>query len=106
MRKIESLAMSVNIAGGILAIIFLNPPIYLLICCIITFVCYGIDKYEAIHRSHRFSERFLVTLAIAGGAVPALTAMLLFHHKTNKALFILPVAGLAILQLLLIGIFI
>lgn len=106
MRKIESLAMAVNIAGGILAVIFVNPPVYLLTCCAITFLCYGADKYEATRYSSRFSERFLMTLAIIGGAVPALAAMFLFHHKTNKALFILPVAGLAILQLLLIGIFI
>ena len=105
MRKIESLAIAVNIAGGILAVIFVNPPVYLLICGAVTFLCYGADKYKAVRNSYRFSERFLMALAIIGGAVPALAAMFLFHHKINKALFILPVAGLAMLQLFLIGFF-
>lgn len=106
MRRIESLAMSVNIAGGILAVIFVNPPVYLLTCCTITFLCYGADKYGAIHNSSRFSERFLITLAIIGGAIPALVTMILFHHKINKPLFLLFITGLSILQLILIGVFV
>lgn len=106
MKKIEFLLLFSNAVAGGLSAVFFNPHIYLLICCIITFLCYGIDKYDAVRNYYRFSEKFLIAMAIVGGAIPALTAMILFHHKTDKISFLLSVAGLAVLQFILIGVFI
>lgn len=60
---------------------------YLLGINIITFVVYGIDKYNAIKKKYRVSEYNLFIFAFFGGAIGALVGMRVFHHKTRKLLF-------------------
>ena len=60
---------------------------YLIGINILTFVIYGIDKYNAIHKKYRVSEYNLFVFSFFGGAIGALVGMRVFHHKTKKILF-------------------
>ncbi len=57
------------------------------IISLITFVLYAIDKHNARHRRRRISEKVLLGLAIFGGGVGGLLAMLILHHKTRHFYF-------------------
>lgn len=64
--------------------------IYLLltvVCSVIAFVLFGIDKRRAIRQQPRVSEKTLHLLSILGGWPGAHLAQRLFHHKTLKARF-------------------
>ena len=53
----------------------------------ITFMIYGIDKHNAIHKKYRVSEYSLFSLSFFGGSIGAILGMRCFHHKTRKLLF-------------------
>ena len=57
--------------------------IYVGLLSLITFFAYGLDKLKAMGKKRRISERSLLLLAWLGGSFGAMTAMVLFHHKTN-----------------------
>lgn len=61
--------------------------IFIIIMNIISFMAYSIDKRKAARRKHRLDESLLLGLGILGGALGALAAMKLFHHKTRKNYF-------------------
>ena len=54
---------------------------------LLTFVIYGLDKHAAKAQTWRTPERRLLLFGFAGGAVGALLAMQVFHHKTRKLRF-------------------
>ncbi|MCR4688913.1 MAG: DUF1294 domain-containing protein [Saccharofermentans sp.] len=54
---------------------------------VLAFVIYGLDKSFARKDKRRVSERTLILVAVVGGAIGALAAMLIFHHKTRKPKF-------------------
>ena len=56
----------------------------------------GVDKFAAISGNRRLSERLLWSLALAGGFWGVILGGILFHHKTHKPSFWVPV-GLAIM---------
>ncbi len=58
-----------------------------LIWNLITFSIMGIDKYKAKLGKWRISERFLITMAFAMGALGAVAGSQVFRHKTRKPLF-------------------
>ena len=60
---------------------------YLIIINIIAFLIYGIDKYNAVHKTYRISEYSLFILAIFGGSLGSILGMRVFHHKTRKLVF-------------------
>lgn len=60
---------------------------YLIIINILSFIIYGIDKFKAIVNKWRFSEKFLLLLALIGGGIGSLLGMLIFRHKTHKVYF-------------------
>ena len=60
---------------------------YLIGINIFSFLIYGIDKYNAVHKRYRVSEYGLFILAVFGGALGSILGMLLFHHKTRKLIF-------------------
>ena len=60
---------------------------YLVSLNIIAFIVYGIDKYNAVHKTYRVSEYSLYCLAIFGGPLGSILGMRVFHHKTRKLLF-------------------
>lgn len=67
---------------------------------IVSFTVYGIDKYRAVRRKFRISERTLLLLAAVGGSVGAYVAMRIFRHKTLKKRFSAGVPLMLILHLL------
>jgi len=63
-----------------------------LICWVIAtsltaFVAFGFDKLSAIAHWLRVPEWVLIGLALAGGTIGAVLAMLVFRHKTAKRSF-------------------
>jgi uncharacterized membrane protein YsdA (DUF1294 family) len=52
----------------------------------------GFDKLMAVSGNYRLSERFLWLLALAGGFWGVILDGILFHHKTHKPSFWIPVA--------------
>lgn len=54
---------------------------------IIVFVLYGIDKYKAIKRQWRISEKTLILSAFLMGAPGAIFGMHIFRHKLHKRRF-------------------
>ena len=60
---------------------------YLILINIITWIIYGLDKWKARRGKWRVPEKTLLLLALAGGSIGALAAMVMFHHKTHKARF-------------------
>lgn len=54
---------------------------------VVTFLVYGVDKYNAEHHQWRISESYLLFFSIFGGAAGALAAMTVFRHKTRKNYF-------------------
>ena len=61
------------------------------------FAAMGIDKLLAVGRRSRVSERTLWLTALLGGVLGIFVGGLVFHHKTSKAEFWLPVAVAAVL---------
>ena len=82
----------------LLQTIFLS---YLVLANLVAFAMYGIDKRRAIKNKWRIPEKRLLLAALLGGAFGALWGMILFHHKTKKALFFLTVPVLFVLQVVL-----
>ena len=62
--------------------------IYILIGInVLTFLVYGIDKWQAKQGNWRISEGTLLTLAVVGGSIGALLGMKVWHHKTMHKKF-------------------
>ena len=59
-----------------------------LLLSLVVFVCYGIDKRNAITGRWRISEKTLHLWAVIGGWPGALVAQKMFRHKTQKRAFI------------------
>lgn len=68
---------------------------------LITFTLMGYDKFTAIKHISRIPERFLFTMCAIGGAIGCILSMLIFHHKTEKNSFYLPVIGIFLIQMLI-----
>lgn len=75
---------------------------YLLIINIIALLSYGVDKAKAKYHRWRISEKTLILLAIIGGSIGAILGMLIFHHKTTKALFKYGIPLIIVIQILII----
>ncbi|MFV0425203.1 MAG: DUF1294 domain-containing protein [Bacilli bacterium] len=59
----------------------------LIVYNILVFIIYGIDKYKAVKKRYRISERFLITLSCLMGCIGAISAMIFFRHKTKSSYF-------------------
>lgn len=81
---------------------FSLADLWLIVINVVTFVIYGYDKTVAGRAWTRVPERLLLLLALVGGTVGALLAMLLFRHKTSKAGFRLKFLLVILLQIALI----
>lgn len=77
--------------------------IYLVAINVVTVFVYGFDKLVAQSHAWRVRERTLLLLAALGGSIGALIAINIFHHKTRKNKFLMPLAVILLLQLALIG---
>lgn len=72
------------------------------IMSVITFIIYVYDKRCAQNGAWRISEFTLLFIAASGGAMGAITAMYLFHHKTQKSQFVYGVPLMIITQTILL----
>lgn len=76
--------------------------IYFVFWNVISFCMMGIDKWKAIHKRYRITERFLLLYAFLGGAFGIGLGMIAFRHKIRKTKFILMVPFFCILQVIAI----
>lgn len=61
--------------------------VYWAVICLVTFILFGIDKYNAVKDRDRISIVTLLLFSFLGGAVGGLLAMYIFRHKTRKSYF-------------------
>lgn len=73
---------------------------YFILINLITFLVFGIDKYKAIKRRYRISEKMLFMLSIIGGAIGAFLGMFFFRHKTRKWYFKFGIPFILLVQIL------
>ncbi|MDD2537059.1 MAG: DUF1294 domain-containing protein [Candidatus Absconditabacteria bacterium] len=74
--------------------------IYFLLINIITFLLRGIDKWKAILKKRRISEKILLIFCALGGRLGAILAMEAFRHKTVKGKFLIWFYGIVILWII------
>lgn len=74
---------------------------YFILINIITFIVYADDKRRARRGSWRTSEATLVLLAVVGGSVGAVLAMLLLRHKTRHSRFVIGIPTILVVQILI-----
>ena len=66
------------------------------------FFVMGIDKQRARRHAWRIPEATLFSIALFGGSIGSLFGMYLFRHKTQKALFLIVMPTILILQILIL----
>ncbi|MHC0444421.1 DUF1294 domain-containing protein [Flavobacterium sp. 3-218] len=76
--------------------------LYFLIINVLEFIIVGYDKFLARKQKRRIPENTLFFLALIGGTIGLLTAMLIFRHKTAKTSFIVKFVGIILIQIVLI----
>ncbi len=54
---------------------------------LITFIAYGVDKYQSMKQKHRIKEHTLLILALLLGSPGAIMGAIVFNHKTQKLSF-------------------
>ena len=64
-----------------------------------TFAIYAFDKHRAKAEGRRVPELVLLGLALIGGTIGAVVAMLTLHHKTRKVSFLVPFVVVVIMQI-------
>lgn len=75
---------------------------FLLIINLISFIIMMLDKYRAIKKQWRISERNLFLLAFLGGGFGIYIGMFIFKHKIRKKKFIFCIPIIIGFQLLLV----
>ncbi|HHW56383.1 MAG TPA: DUF1294 domain-containing protein [Clostridia bacterium] len=75
--------------------------IALLTLNVFSFVLMGIDKYKALHKLWRISEKTFFFLALFGGSIGAWLGMYVFRHKTRHKLFTIGIPLIIFCQILL-----
>lgn len=78
--------------------------VYLTVVNIVTFITYGVDKWQATREGWRISEATLLWLVVAGGGFGALAAVWLFRHKTKHVKFTLGIPLIMITEFVLANI--
>ena len=61
--------------------------LYILSINVVSFVLFGLDKFLAIKKRSRISEKELFTVSTIGGALGGMFAILVFKHKISKIAF-------------------
>ena len=83
-------------------LLFVYPPVYLLVIGLFTAFLFAVDKVAALWGKSRIPEKTLLLACIMGGAIFALVAMILCHHKTSKPKFYIPVLLIIFIQAVLL----
>ncbi|GAA3723235.1 DUF1294 domain-containing protein [Flavobacterium ginsengisoli] len=76
--------------------------LYFLFINVLVFIFAGYDKSQARKNNRRVPEKTLFLMALTGGSLGLLTAMLLFKHKTSKTSFIVKFTVILAIQVALI----
>jgi len=76
--------------------------LYLLAINIAAFIAFGIDKYKAKRDKWRIPESTLLTMAVLGGSIGALTGMKIWRHKTLHNKFRIGIPVILALQIIVI----
>ncbi|HBV66818.1 MAG TPA: DUF1294 domain-containing protein [Clostridiales bacterium] len=62
--------------------------LYFIIINLISFILFFIDKQKAKKDRWRIQEKTLHAMSFLGGVFGSIAAMIIFHHKTKKTVFV------------------
>lgn len=79
-----------------------NIVIYLIAINLITFLVMWLDKRKAKRGRWRIPENTLLLFVLLGGGVGGIAGMYVFHHKTQKAKFVIGFPVILICEILII----
>ncbi|MDD2698107.1 MAG: DUF1294 domain-containing protein [Arcobacteraceae bacterium] len=76
--------------------------LYILILTLSTFLLYTFDKLQALRSGinvSRVSEQTLLLIALLGGSIGAILAMMFFRHKIKKTSFLIKFGIVIVIQI-------
>jgi uncharacterized membrane protein YsdA (DUF1294 family) len=76
--------------------------IWIIVLSVLTLSLYGIDKAQSKRKGARVPEKTLHLLALAGGFLGGWAGRYVFHHKTNKGIFIFVLILSTVIHLVLV----
>ena len=76
--------------------------IYIVVINFIAFAAFAVDKIAAIEKRSRIRIITLLGLCFIGGSLGGLSAMYLFHHKTQKDYFTVGVPLIIVMQVVVL----
>jgi len=79
-----------------------NIMIYLIIINLITFFVMWLDKRKAKNGRWRIPENTLLLFVLLGGGIGGIIGMYVFHHKTQKAKFVIGFPIILICEILIV----
>lgn len=79
-----------------------NIIIYLVVINLITFFVMWLDKRKAKKGRWRIPENTLLLFVLLGGGIGGIIGMYVFHHKTQKAKFVIGFPVILICEILII----
>jgi len=79
-----------------------NIMIYLIIINLITFFVMWLDKRKAKKGRWRIPENTLLLFVLLGGGIGGIIGMYVFHHKTQKAKFVIGFPIILICEILIV----
>lgn len=79
-----------------------NIIIYLIAINLITFLVMWLDKRKAKKGRWRIPENTLLLFVLLGGGIGGIVGMYTFHHKTQKAKFVIGFPVILICEILII----
>ena len=78
--------------------------LYYFVCVnVLTFLVYGIDKWQARQGKWRISEATLLLLAVIGGSIGAWLGMRVWRHKTMHKKFKYGIPAILMIHIIRIG---
>lgn len=79
-----------------------NIIIYLIAINLLTFFVMWLDKRKAKKGKWRIPENTLLLFVLLGGGIGGIAGMYVFHHKTQKAKFVIGFPVILICEILII----
>lgn len=79
-----------------------NIIIYLIAINLITFFIMWLDKRKAKKGRWRIPENTLLLFVLLGGGIGGIVGMYVFHHKTQKAKFVIGFPVILICEILIV----
>ncbi len=79
-----------------------NVIIYLIAINLITFFVMWLDKRKAKKGRWRIPENTLLLFVLLGGGIGGIGGMYVFHHKTQKAKFVIGFPVILICEILIV----